>query len=753
MAVSYKKREGKDSKMKKILSIFVFAFALVCALTSCNLPFLPGGETTATTPQATTPEPPTETTTEKPDETTVTPPEETTVTTPEETTVTTPEETTVTTPEETTVTTPEETTPEQPHAHSWSEWIVVKEAKCEEKGLLQRYCTECNYTESKPIDALGHTEVIDEAVAPTCTETGLTEGKHCSICNEVFIAQVVIEATGHSFSEWVTTKEPTEAEEGLMERLCTCGEKETQRIEKLQPSVGLEYTLNNDGVSYSVTGIGNCTDTDIVIPTEYEGLPVTTIGNSAFRACSKLTSVTIPDSVTTIGSSAFWRCSNLTSVTIPDSVTTIGGSAFRECSNLTSVTIPDSVTTIGGSAFYGCSNLTSVTIGNAHAIVGLKAFSGCNSALYTDYQLGRYVGDSTNPYAILVEMTNKNLSIYQIHPDTKIIAGGVFSSCGRLTNITIPNGVRTIGGSAFYNCGKLTSVTIPDSVITIGDYAFYYCTNLTSVTIGDSVTTIGGGAFYKCSNLTRFVVVENNTAYQSINGNLYSKDGTVLVAYACGKTVTSFVVPNIVTTIGDSAFYDCDNLTSVTIGNSVTTIGDYAFCECNRLTSVTIPDSVTTIGNWAFYYCTNLTSVTIPDSVTTIGEDAFQSCYNLTSVCIYDIAKWCNITFGNYSANPICYAKNLYLIKDGSPELITDLVIPESVTTIGNYAFSDCSNLTSVTIGNSVTIIGYRAFDSCYNLTDVYYTGSEADWAKITIGSDNSYLTRANLHYNYVPEE
>ena len=156
-----------------------------------------------------------------------------------------------------------------------------------------------------------------------------------------------------------------------------------------------------------------------------------------------------------------------------------------------------------------------------------------------------------------------------------------------------------------------------------------------------------------------------------------------------GNTILQeIIIPNSVTTIGDRAFYQCSNLTSVTIGNSVTTIGESAFSGCSKLTSVTIPDSVTTIGDWAFWNCSNLTSVTIPDSVTTIGEGVFSGCSNLTSV-----------------------------------------TIPDSVTTIGDSAFYGCSNL-----------------------TDVYYTGSKADWAKITIGYDNYCLTYyATIHYNFVP--
>ena len=194
-----------------------------------------------------------------------------------------------------------------------------------------------------------------------------------------------------------------------------------------------------------------------------------------------ITSVLIPDSVTTIGDGAFCNCSNLTSVVIGDSITTIGDHAFYNCDGLTSVVIPDSVTTIGKEAFQYCSNLTSVTIGNGVTSIGFYAFYDCNSALYTEYEYGRYVGDASNPYAVLYELTNKNFTTYTIHEDTKYIAYGVFRECARLTNITIPDGVKSIGSYAFYYCSNLTSVVIGDSVTSIGYEAFNYCSNLKTV--------------------------------------------------------------------------------------------------------------------------------------------------------------------------------------------------------------------------------------------------------------------------------
>ena len=280
-------------------------------------------------------------------------------------------------------------------------------------------------------------------------------------------------------------------------------------------------------------------------------------------------------------------------------------------------------------------------------------FSSSESLLYK-------FDDSSNTFTVtgIGTYTDAHLVIPDTYKGYPVVAIGdyAFYNCSSLTSVTIPDSVTTIGDDAFRGCSELTSVTIGDSVTTIGKWAFVNCSALTSVTIPDSVTTIGSSAFVNCSSLT------------------------------------SVTIPDSVTTIGSSAFYNCSSLTSVTIPDSVTTIGNKAFYYCSSLTSVTIPDSVITIGNSAFYGCSSLTSVTIPDSVTTICYEAFCNCSSLKAVYITDVAAWCNISFDSYYANPLYYARNLYL----NGELITELVIPDSVTMIGEYAFYNCSSLTSV---------------------------------------------------------
>ena len=453
---------------------------------------------------------------------------------------------------------------------------------------------------------------------------------------------------------------------------------------------------------------------DLVIPEN-----ISSINAYTFCGCTSLSSVTIPDSVTSIGDSAFYLCYWLTEITIPGSVTSIGDSVFYDCDGLTAITIPDSVTSIGNSAFYECSGLTAITIPDSVTSIG-------NSAFYHCYRL----------------------TAITIPDSVTSIGGSSFENCSGLTSVTIGNSVTSIGDSAFKNCNKLTAITIPDSVTSIGNYAFKYCSALTSVTIGNSVTSIGYSAFEDCNKLT------------------------------------AITIPDSVTSIGDSAFYKCSRLKSVTIGNSVTSIGSSTFYKCSGLTAITIPDSVTSIGFSAFYGCSAAIYIQNPnceikgDATTlgTVGEthicadlDGTVSAYAkkygfayghkyLGGICIYCESSSCRSGVCGAQGDNLTWTLNMEtgeLVIEGSgamdngsamwngyetyfrtvsfPEGMTSIgekafmnctdltavAIPESVTEIGAEAFSGCSKLTEITIPDSVTSIGYSAFYECYGLTSV----------------------------------
>ena len=431
-------------------------------------------------------------------------------------------------------------------------------------------------------------------------------------------------------------------------------------------------------------------------------------------------------SVTSISSYAFWSCTSLTSITIPNSVTSIGGWAFEWCKNLTSITIPDSVTEIGSGAFESCTSLTVINVAT-----GNKNFVLINGVLY-----------NKNKTKLICYPAGKKDKSYSILDSVTEIGDSAFSGCASLTSITIPDGVTSISNGAFSGCTSLTSITIPDSVTSIGGSAFRGCTSLTSITMPDSVTSIGGSAFGGCTSLTSITIPDSLT---SIGGSTFS-DCTSL---------TSITMPNSVTEIGYRTFSGCESLKSIAIPNSVTSIGDGAFQDCTSLTSITIPDSVKIIGYSAFSGCTNLASITIPDGVTEIGYYAFKDCTNLAAI---------NVSTGNQnyvSVNGVLYNKDkTKLICYPAGKKDKNYSILESVTSIGTWAFKDCTSLASVTIPSSVTEIGSYAFENCTSLTSVkipnsvtkidnYAFGGCTSLKSITIPDSVTYISDKALGYYY----
>ena len=401
----------------------------------------------------------------------------------------------------------------------------------------------------------------------------------------------------------------------------------------------LEYSVLDDGTVEITDYNGSAKTVDI--PEKINGKSVTSIGDCAFRYCTSLKSITIPNSVMEIGSSAFSGCSSLTSITILNSVTEIGVYAFKGCTSLTSITIPNSVTNIGDSTFWGCSSLTAI-----YVAVDNKNYTSVNGVLFNK--------DKT---ALICYPAGKTDKSYNITNSVTSIGDYAFNGCSSLTSVTIPNSVTEIGGSAFVGCASLKSITMPNSVTSIGDMAFYKCSSLTSITIPDSVTSIGSSAFSDCSKLrsitipnsvtsigawafngctglTAINVAMENQNYVSPDGVLYNKDKTTIICYPAGKKGNNYKIPDGVTEIGSIAFSRCSSLTSVTIPNSVTSIGSGAFNGCTSLTRVTIPKSVTKIGWNAFSDCTSLTSITIPNSVISIDWYAFRGCTSLKSITI-----------------------------------------------------------------------------------------------------------------------
>jgi len=394
-------------------------------------------------------------------------------------------------------------------------------------------------------------------------------------------------------------------------------------------------------------------------------------------------------SVTGIGGGAFENCTDLTSVSIPGSVTSIGFRAFYGCTGLTSVTIPNSVTIIGSGAFRNCTGLTSISLPGSVTSIGSEAFRNCISlASATIPASVTSIGDYLFCYCT-------GLTSVTIPASVTSIGEYAFCSCESLTSVTIPESVTRIKFLAFAFCYGLTSVTLPGSLETIESYAFHCCTGLPSITIPESVKSVGMCAFAHCAALTSIEVEANNPYYGSTDGVLYSKDSEYLCAYPAGKK-GPYLIPNSVEYIESGAFRGCEGLTSVTIPGSVKSIDGYSFYACINLKSIDVEaDNARYSSTDGVLYNKDQTTLVafpagrtgsflIPHSVTSIGDDAFSCCTGLTSV-----------------------------------------TIPNSVTSIGDAAFHYCYGLSSITIPNSVTSIERYAFADCNGLTSFYMASSQ----------------------------
>ena len=491
---------------------------------------------------------------------------------------------------------------------------------------------------------------------------------------------------------------------------------------------------------------------------------VTSIGDSAFSYCTGLTSVTIPESVTSIGDSAFSRCSGLTSVTIPGSVTSISFHAFSYCTGLTSVTISDGVAIIDSFAFFECTGLTTITIPASVNRIVNSAFFLCSSL--TEINVAPSNLDFSSLEGVLFDKDCIDLVLYprgrqgaySVPDGTIFISDSAFSGCLGLTSVTIPDDVYSISTGSFWDCSNLTSVTFESATAPFfGTNSFNTGTELNVSTPGWDPTEAMAGAIGNNGTTVIWanpqqVPVGTTFDYDGLRYKI-TETGLELTGYVT-KPTGDLVIPETVpykdgnfkvTSIGDSAFYSCTELTSVTIPENVTSIGRQAFYNCYSLGSVTFEGTVDSFGESAFQYCSILSQfIFLGDAPTQVGTNAFATnalVYELQTPTYVDTPGWdpFDILTGGkvlmntriiWSNPPTFECDGLYYlaISDTEAELYYppegtysgDVTVPQTVmdaegnqytvTGIGNYAFYEAENMTSIVLPPTIDKLGYCAF-------------------------------------------
>ncbi|MBE6699621.1 MAG: leucine-rich repeat domain-containing protein [Ruminococcaceae bacterium] len=459
-----------------------------------------------------------------------------------------------------------------PHIHVFGEWQTTKNASCSAKGEETRVC----------------------------------------VCGEKEIRYTAV--LSHFAGEWVVEKEPTikiptpddpnEREPGLKCQFCErCGAKLNEELIPATGSLGLAYAINPDEKTFAVAGIGNCTDTEIIIPENFCGYHVTAIGKNAFSGCDQIKSIIFPETITLIDERALNECRSLESITLPEGLTEIGAQAFSYCRLLKEIIVPQSVTKIGRGAFSDIFYLEKVVLSDAVEEIPESLFAS-----------DPYLKEVTLPpkitgigdYAFSRCSSLKSIDI----PETVTSIGdGAFEQCGLLTSMVLPDGIDSIGYSTFAYCQRLVSIRIPNSVTSIGANAFSRCYALTDIHIPQGVTQIGADAFLDCYSLTHLTLPEGLVGIEHST------------FYGCVR-LTELNIPDSVKYIESRAFYGCEKLLQVE--NNVSYVDNWAVEFQHGVTDVVLREGTVGIARWTFQTPGILESITLPDSIKYIGERAIS---------------------------------------------------------------------------------------------------------------------------------
>ena len=527
-----------------------------------------------------------------------------------------------------------------------------------------------------------------------------------------------------------------------------------------------ELDLSGANASIGTSAFSNCNSLRTV---KLSG--VNTIESGAFYGCDELVNLEMSDTLTTIEGSAFCSCTSLKTVIFSDSVTTIADGSFTDCTGLESVTIGKGCTSVIASAFTRNVNLVKFDVSEDN-----ESYTSVDGVLYNKEKTAVvcYPKSLSGEYVIPDTVTS--------------IEKAAFENCNKLTKITIGSGVETVNPYAFNQCNLLATVVFKDSDTAnkkICERAFYYCGSLTEVDFGNAVTSIGDYAFTICSKIKSLEFPDSLTSigqfafspYTDRTGGTYKESNLESVKFGTGlKTIGNyafyddrkiskleFTGDNLTSigsyafydnlaleelnlsgdnvSIGDNAFNNCNKLKTVNLKSGIKSIGSYAFRDCTVLDDIKLCSELETIGAYAFYNCGNLQSIEIPDNVTKIDNNTFENCSSLKSVSIGKSCTTISATAFNNATKlekiTVSADNEKYSSVDGAllnkektsiilyPKSKSgEFVIPDTVTSIADRAFSSCPNLTKITIGANVESVGAYAFSSCSALTDVVFKDS-----------------------------
>ena len=527
-----------------------------------------------------------------------------------------------------------------------------------------------------------------------------------------------------------------------------------------------ELDLSGANASIGTSAFSNCNSLRTV---KLSG--VNTIESGAFYGCDELVNLEMSDTLTTIEGSAFCSCTSLKTVIFSDSVTTIADGSFTDCTGLESVTIGKGCTSVTASAFTRNVNLVKFDVSEDN-----ESYTSVDGVLYNKEKTAVvcYPKSLSGEYVIPDTVTS--------------IEKAAFENCNKLTKITIGSGVETVNPYAFNQCNLLATVVFKDSDTAnkkICERAFYYCGSLTEVDFGNAVTSIGDYAFTICSKIKSLEFPDSLTSigqfafspYTDRTGGTYKESNLESVKFGTGlKTIGNyafyddrkiskleFTGDNLTSigsyafydnlaleelnlsgdnvSIGDNAFNNYNKLKTVNLKSGIKSIGSYAFRDCTVLDDIKLCSELETIGAYAFYNCGNLQSIEIPDNVTKIDNNTFENCSSLKSVSIGKSCTTISATAFNNATKlekiTVSADNEKYSSVDGAllnkektsiilyPKSKSgEFVIPDTVTSIADRAFSSCPNLTKITIGANVESVGAYAFSSCSALTDVVFKDS-----------------------------